>query len=89
MKGGGGFLLLVVGALGLIGFLTGNLDRWLGYLFTPGGSGTGDLSAAVTGPMGGILQGAGKAAAGAGTSAVPNSADRRPGAPAIAGGLSA
>jgi hypothetical protein len=31
-----GFLLLLLGALGLIGFLTGNLDRWLGYLFSAG-----------------------------------------------------
>lgn len=30
-----GFLLLTLGAIGLIGFLTGNLDRWLAYLFTP------------------------------------------------------
>lgn len=34
--GAGGLLLLLIGALGLIGFLTGNLDRWLGYLFSPG-----------------------------------------------------
>lgn len=33
-----GLLLLLVGALALIGFLTGNLDRWLAYLFTPGGT---------------------------------------------------
>lgn len=31
-----GFLLLLLGAIGLIGFLTGNLDRWLGYLFSAG-----------------------------------------------------
>jgi len=31
-----GFLLLLLGALGLIGYLTGNLDRWLGYLFSAG-----------------------------------------------------
>ncbi len=35
-SGAGGFLLLLVGALGLIGFLTGNLDRWLAFLFSPG-----------------------------------------------------
>lgn len=37
MKGAssGGLLLLLIAALGLIGFLTGNLDRWLGYLFDP------------------------------------------------------
>jgi len=34
----GAFLLLVIGAVGLIGFLTGNLDRWLAFLFTPPGS---------------------------------------------------
>ena len=33
-----GLLLLLIGSLGLIGFLTGNLDRWLAYLFTPPGS---------------------------------------------------
>lgn len=32
-----GLLLLLIGSLGLIGFLTGNLDRWLGFLFTPPG----------------------------------------------------
>jgi hypothetical protein len=35
-SGAGGFLLLLIGALGLIGFLTGNLDRWLAFLFSPG-----------------------------------------------------
>jgi hypothetical protein len=34
-SGNAGLLLLLVAALGLIGFLTGNLDRWLGYLFDP------------------------------------------------------
>lgn len=67
MKGGGGFLLLVLGALGLIGFLTGNLDRWLGALFTPSGTAT---PSSTTSPLG-----------------APTSADRRPGASAIAGGL--
>jgi hypothetical protein len=69
MKGGGGFLLLVFGALGLIGFLSGNLDRWLAYLFTPSGTAT---PTAASSPVG----------TGAATSA-----DRRPGATAIAGGL--
>lgn len=31
-----GLLLLFIGIAGLAGFLTGNLDRWLGYLFDPG-----------------------------------------------------
>jgi hypothetical protein len=35
VRSSGGFLLLLLGALGLIGFLSGNLDRWLGYLFSP------------------------------------------------------
>lgn len=30
-----GVLLIVLGALLLTGFLTGNLDRWLAYLFDP------------------------------------------------------
>lgn len=30
-----GFLLLLVGFLLLAGFLTGNLDRWMAYLFDP------------------------------------------------------
>ncbi len=55
MRSSGGFLLLLIGALGLIGFLSGNLDRWLAYLFSPTqppppGSTTGSLSAAVTAP---------------------------------------
>jgi hypothetical protein len=40
-----GFLLLLLGAIGLIGFLTGNLDRWLGYLFS---AGTGTVPVAPT-----------------------------------------
>lgn len=31
-----GLLLLLVAFLGIAGFLTGNLDRWLAALFTPG-----------------------------------------------------
>lgn len=30
-----GLLLLLIGILGLAGFLTGNFDRWLAYLFDP------------------------------------------------------
>ena len=30
-----GLLLLLVAFLGIAGFLTHNLDRWLGALFTP------------------------------------------------------
>lgn len=30
-----GLLLLLIGVAALAGFLTGNLDRWLGYLFDP------------------------------------------------------
>jgi hypothetical protein len=30
-----GLLLLVIGFVGLAGYLTGNLDRWLSALFTP------------------------------------------------------
>lgn len=32
-----GLLLLLIGSLGLIGFLSGQLERWLGFLFTPPG----------------------------------------------------
>lgn len=39
MRGSGGFVLLLIGAIGLIGFLTGNLDRWLAFLFSPSGAG--------------------------------------------------
>lgn len=38
MRSSGGFVLLLIGAIGLIGFLTGNLDRWLAFLFSPGGT---------------------------------------------------
>jgi len=34
-RSAGGLVLLLIGSLALIGYLTGNLDRWLGYLFTP------------------------------------------------------
>ncbi len=33
-----GLLLLLIGSLGLIGFLTGQLDRWLAWLFAPPGT---------------------------------------------------
>jgi hypothetical protein len=46
VRGSGGFLLLLIGALGLIGFLSGNLDRWLAYLFSPS-----DTSPTVTGAV--------------------------------------
>jgi len=49
-----GFLLLLIGAIGLIGFLTGNLDRWLGYLFS-----AGTATEPVTGVQGGTLRSAG------------------------------
>jgi len=50
VRSSGGFLLLLVGALGLIGFLSGNLDRWLGFLFSPGGSAPETVAAAVAKP---------------------------------------
>lgn len=31
-----GLLLILLGVVVLSGFLTGNLDRWLSYLFDPG-----------------------------------------------------
>jgi hypothetical protein len=43
-----GLLLLLIGITALAGFLTGNLDRWLGYLFDPTRptlAGAGDLGA--------------------------------------------
>lgn len=42
-----GFLLFLLGAIALAGFLTGNLDRWLGYLFSAGAAPT-NLTGAVT-----------------------------------------
>jgi len=48
-----GLLLFLIAALGLIGFLSGNLDRWLGYLFSPGrpalsgGAATGTATTAL------------------------------------------
>lgn len=48
-----GLLLLLVGGALLAAYLTGNLDRWLGYLFAPvGGAGVslvGNPAAASTG----------------------------------------
>lgn len=35
MRSSSGLLLLLIAVLGLVGFLTGNLDRWLAYLFDP------------------------------------------------------
>jgi hypothetical protein len=60
VRSSSGFLLLLVGAIALIGFLTGNLDRWLAYLFVPPGQ-TADvsLSSAVTGPASGDRRGTG------------------------------
>lgn len=49
MKGGGGFLLLLIGAVGLIGYLTGNLPRWIGYLFAPDTLGTGNAGGSIVG----------------------------------------
>jgi hypothetical protein len=50
MRSSGGFLLLLLGALGLIGFLSGNLDRWLGFLFSPGGGEPATVATAVAKP---------------------------------------
>lgn len=48
----GGLLLLLVAVAGLIGFLTGNLDRWLAFLFDPGRPGLEPTSVGhVTGPV--------------------------------------
>lgn len=33
-----GFLLLLVGILAAVGFLSGQLDRWMAWLFQPPGS---------------------------------------------------
>lgn len=46
-----GLLLLLVAFLGIAGFLTGNLDRWLGALFTPPGA-TGAVASGSTGSIG-------------------------------------
>jgi hypothetical protein len=45
-----GFLLFLLGAIALAGFLTGNLDRWLGFLFSAGGDTSMGVSGAVTKP---------------------------------------
>lgn len=47
-----GFLLLLLGAIGLIGFLTGNLDRWLAYLFSAGSAPVVQVAPASTGMLG-------------------------------------
>lgn len=63
-RSAGGLVLLLVGSLALIGYLTGNLDRWLGALFTPPtGAGTSTSSASahpatMTAPAGGNHRGA-------------------------------
>jgi hypothetical protein len=51
-----GLLLILLAVTALAGFLTGNLDRWLGYLFDPtrptlapgGGAGAGTVSIAAS-----------------------------------------
>jgi hypothetical protein len=49
VRSSSGFLLLLVGSIALIGFLTGNLDRWLAYLFVPpGSSGSGQQTPTLT-----------------------------------------
>lgn len=40
-----GLLLILLGVVVLSGFLTGNLDRWMGYLFDPNRPGLGPVSA--------------------------------------------
>jgi hypothetical protein len=43
-----GLLLILLGVVVLSGFLTGNLDRWLGFLFDPSRPGLGPVSAPAT-----------------------------------------
>jgi hypothetical protein len=62
-RSAGGLVLLLVGSIGLIGYLTGNLDRWLAALFTPPApakaTGMSSLEAApMTVPPGGNQRGA-------------------------------
>lgn len=45
-RSAGGLVLLLIGSVGLIGFLTGQLDRWLAFLFTPPGSASTSATAA-------------------------------------------
>lgn len=45
-----GLLLLLLGVVVLSGFLTGNLDRWLGYLFDPTRPGLGPVAAPSSTP---------------------------------------
>lgn len=48
-----GLLLLVIALLALSGFLTGNLDRWIAYLFDPTRPGiTGASSSGGPAPTG-------------------------------------
>lgn len=44
-----GLLLLLIGVAALAGFLTGNLDRWIAYLFDPSRP---SLAALATAPAG-------------------------------------
>jgi hypothetical protein len=48
-RSAGGLVLLLIGSLALIGYLTGNLDRWLAFLFTPPAESS--TSSAGTGPV--------------------------------------
>lgn len=54
-----GFLLFLLGAIALAGFLTGNLDTWITYLFDPGAPGVGasSVSGAVTKPTAAPISG--------------------------------
>ncbi len=60
-RSAGGLALLLIGSLALIGYLTGNLDRWLGFLFSPAAtppassSTTGSPAAKPTGAAGDAL----------------------------------
>jgi len=68
-RSAGGLVLLLIGSLALIGYLTGNLDRWLGYLFSPAATppatsptkaagGAGDAMPLMAYPPGGDARGA-------------------------------
>lgn len=56
-----GLLLILLGVTALAGFLTGNLDRWLAYLFDPARPGL----ASVAGPGGSTAAAAGERRGGA------------------------
>lgn len=47
-----GLLLILLGVVVLSGFLTGNLDRWLSYLFDPARPGLGPVSRPPASPIG-------------------------------------